>query len=106
MLGPPRLLATWAEGRGEGPLRSLIQRPFGEDAIGWHVAVLCEDLPGNAVPSERENYVHMQLIVTGHLYAIICHIVGYSAETDAYLVAYSGSSDPPVIAWEQDRRQM
>ena len=27
------------------------------------------------------------------------HIVAYSAETDTYLVAYSGSE--PVIAWEQ-----
>ena len=30
------------------------------------------------------------------------HIVAYSAETDAYLVAYSGSE--PVIAWEQALR--
>ncbi|CAE7675708.1 PAP13 [Symbiodinium sp. CCMP2592] len=28
---------------GENLLRSLIERPFGEDAVGWHVAVLAED---------------------------------------------------------------
>eukprot|EP00435_Cladocopium_sp_Y103_P040287 s58_g10.t3 len=73
---------------GEGPLRSLIQRPFGEDAIGWHVAVLSEENAPDG--SEQEKYY------TGH-------IVAYSAETDTYLVAYSGSE--PVIAWEQERRK-
>lgn len=73
---------------GEGSLRSLIQRPFGEDAIGWHVAVLSEENAPDG--SEQEKYF------TGH-------IVAYSAETDAYLVAYSGSE--PVIAWEQERRK-
>eukprot|EP00930_Biecheleria_cincta_P040198 TRINITY_DN27561_c0_g1_i2.p1 TRINITY_DN27561_c0_g1~~TRINITY_DN27561_c0_g1_i2.p1 ORF type:complete len:737 (-),score=118.66 TRINITY_DN27561_c0_g1_i2:74-2284(-) len=74
---------------GEGGLRSLIERPFGEDAVGWHVSVLVED------GSERYS--------SGH-------IVAYSAETDMYLVAYDPDSgtpgtEAPRMSWEQERRK-
>mmetsp|Transcript_65673 Transcript_65673/g.116438 ORF Transcript_65673/g.116438 Transcript_65673/m.116438 type:complete len:700 (+) Transcript_65673:49-2148(+) len=75
---------------GENLLRSLIERPFGEDAVGWHVRVLIED------GSERYS--------SGH-------IVAYSAEQDHYLVAYDaegGSGDgaaPPEMVWEQEKRK-
>eukprot|EP00931_Biecheleriopsis_adriatica_P086876 TRINITY_DN61433_c0_g1_i1.p1 TRINITY_DN61433_c0_g1~~TRINITY_DN61433_c0_g1_i1.p1 ORF type:complete len:728 (+),score=135.18 TRINITY_DN61433_c0_g1_i1:51-2234(+) len=73
---------------GEGVLRSLIERPFGEDAVGWHVAVLIED--------GSENYS------TGH-------IIAYSIETDTYLVSYDTDGtlpgDSPRMAWEQERRK-
>ncbi|CAJ1350246.1 unnamed protein product, partial [Effrenium voratum] len=64
----------------EGTLRSLIDRPFGEDAIGWHVAVLAEDSTDGA-----ERYF------TGH-------VVAFSAETDTYLVAY-GLGPRSTLLW-------
>eukprot|EP00913_Durusdinium_trenchii_P025698 g24117.t2 len=73
----------------EGPLRSLIQRPFGEDAVGWHVAVLAEDTEGT---EGGEDYFNG-------------HIVAYSAETDTYLVAYDSTGEQPFTAWEQERRR-
>ncbi|CAE8672672.1 unnamed protein product, partial [Polarella glacialis] len=71
---------------GEGLLRSLIERPFGEDAVGWEVAVLIED------GSERYS--------TGH-------IVAYRPEIDSYLVDYGSSSGLPGgdRRWEQERRK-
>eukprot|EP00434_Breviolum_minutum_P012380 symbB.v1.2.010905.t1/scaffold720.1/size169259/16 len=73
----------------KGPLRSLIQRPFGEDAVGWHVAVLAED--GEA--DRADSY-------------FMGHIVAYSSETDTYLVAHDGSpAERQVISWEQERRK-
>ncbi|CAJ1393524.1 unnamed protein product [Effrenium voratum] len=71
----------------EGTLRSLIDRPFGEDAIGWHVAVLAEDSTDGA-----ERYF------TGH-------VVAFSAETDTYLVAYGNETQQPTMVWEQERRK-
>lgn len=73
----------------KGPLRSLIQRPFGEDAVGWHVAVLAED--GQA--DRADSY-------------FMGHIVAYSSETDTYLVAHDGSpAERQVMSWEQERRK-
>eukprot|EP00439_Symbiodinium_sp_Y106_P013399 s1589_g1.t3 len=76
---------------GENLLRSLIERPFGEDAVGWHVAVLAED---HGYSNER--------YYTGR-------VVAYSAETDTYLIAYDsdseGQEDQPHMHWEQERRK-
>jgi len=74
---------------GECSLRALIERPFGEDAVGWRVAVLVED------GTERQ--------ATGH-------IVAYDAEADAYLIAYEGTGDDasgalPQEVWEHERRR-
>jgi len=74
-----------SEPSGEGALRALIQRPFGEDAVAWRVEVLRED--------GTEHYAAGR-------------IVAYNAETDAYLVSYEGDdSSLPTEAWEQERRK-
>ncbi|CAE7563585.1 PAP13 [Symbiodinium pilosum] len=75
---------------GENLLRSLIERPFGEDAVGWHVAVLAED---HGYSTER-------------YYA--GRVVAYSVETDTYLIAYDtegAQADQPNMHWEQERRK-
>jgi hypothetical protein len=75
-----------SEPMGEGSLRALIQRPFGEEAAGWRVAVLLED------GSNRH--------ASGH-------IVAYNGDLDAYLVNYDGEDGlmPPGERWEQERRK-
>jgi len=65
--------------------RALIERPFGEDAVGWRVSVLMED--------GTERYA------SGN-------ILAYCAEADAYLVSYDGTDGMPQNdLWEQERRK-
>eukprot|EP00927_Polykrikos_kofoidii_P032154 TRINITY_DN27473_c0_g1_i1.p1 TRINITY_DN27473_c0_g1~~TRINITY_DN27473_c0_g1_i1.p1 ORF type:complete len:673 (+),score=69.93 TRINITY_DN27473_c0_g1_i1:84-2102(+) len=75
-----------SEPAGEGCLRTLIERPFGEDALGWRVAVLLED--------GTDRYA------TGR-------IVSYNGENDEYLVSYDGEDGimMPTKTWEQERRK-
>mmetsp|Transcript_63307 Transcript_63307/g.151008 ORF Transcript_63307/g.151008 Transcript_63307/m.151008 type:complete len:724 (+) Transcript_63307:122-2293(+) len=67
-------------------LRALIDRPFGDDAVGWQVEVLTEE--------GIERYAKGV-------------ILAYSPETDAYLVGYDGKDGvvPAGEAWEQERRK-
>lgn len=74
-----------SEPTGECSLKALIQRPFGEDAVGWVVSVLMED------GSDRH--------ANGR-------IIAYNEDTDSYLIVYDedGSGAPPEV-WEQERRK-
>lgn len=66
-----------------GPLRALIERPFGEAAVGWRVAVLAD--------FEEERYDYGR-------------IAKYNANNDSYLVAYDGHEEsPPRETWELER---
>lgn len=68
-------------------LRALIQRPFGEDAVGWRVAVLVED-GSNRYAEGR--------------------IAAYNPDIDAYLLSYDSEQagqGEPVEVWEQERRR-
>jgi len=77
---------TLSEPGGEQSLRALIDRPFGEDAVGWQVEVLTEE--------GIERYAKGV-------------VLAYSAETDAYLVGYDGKDGvvPAGEVWEQERRK-
>jgi len=64
-------------------LRALIERPFGDRAVGWRVAVLHQEV--------------------GDEHFAEGHVTAYNAATDAYLVSYEGDDGTSVEVWEEER---
>jgi len=69
-------------------LRALIHRPFGQEAVGWRLSVLRDDILD---PDTVDYYA------TGR-------VTAYDADNDAYLVVYEDERSNLGEVWEREKR--